>query len=320
MRFKHTFHVFVDNFSVTYKQLLYRLVILVVAGAIGFACVLPFIRGFLPELTDLYDGVRNFIMSLLEGNVGELKNFSERVQEKFNEILALMQTKVTDIVLMVMFIVLLYIIEKWFAGLGNYSAAVLINDKMALRANSPFIGSLIKNLKEAAIYNLIYVPLSILYDLAVCVLMFVLLYYLLNGVSMLIISIFIFALVLIIAIAFKMTFTCDWLPALICGKKGQRGSIKYTFSRKGKDTFKVFSNFIVLILLILSLNVTAVLTTFGVGILLTVPASYVILLSFEMVNYYDREELKYFIDKNTIVRPAKERTFTREQFFKGEQD
>ena len=34
MKFKHTFHVFVDNFSVTYKQLLYRLVISLIAAGL----------------------------------------------------------------------------------------------------------------------------------------------------------------------------------------------------------------------------------------------------------------------------------------------
>ena len=70
----------------------------------------------------------------------------------------------------------------------------------------------------------------------------------------------------------------------------------------------------------MGLNVAALLCTLGVGLLITVPASFLILISFEFVNYYDREEIKYFIDKNTIVKPAKERALTREEFFRGEDD
>ena len=54
--------------------------------------------------------------------------------------------------------------------------------------------------------------------------------------------------------------------------------------------------------------------------LLTIPASYVILISFEFVNYYDREELKYFLDKDTIVKSEKEHIPTREEFFRGTED
>ena len=115
-----------------------------------------------------------------------------------------------------------------------------------------------------------------------------------------------------------MTFTTDWLPALIRGKTGQKKAFVFTFDRRRKKTLNVLSNFIVLVLIIFALNVGAIICTFGVAGLITVPSSYVILLSFEFVNYYDREELKYFIDKKTIIKPEKERTLTREEFFKGE--
>ena len=71
-------------------------------------------------------------------------------------------------------------------------------------------------------------------------------------------------------------------------------------------------------LIIFAVNVCAVIFTFGVGALITVPASYVLLNCFQLVNYYDREELKYFLDKHTIIKPEKEEVITREEFFKGE--
>ncbi len=82
----------------------------------------------------------------------------------------------------------------------------------------------------------------------------------------------------------------------------------------------MLSNFIVIILIILGLNVAALLCTLGVGLLITIPASYLILICFQLVNYYDREQIKYFVDKNTIIKPEKERAVTREEFFRGEED
>ena len=68
----------------------------------------------------------------------------------------------------------------------------------------------------------------------------------------------------------------------------------------------------------MGVNIFAGLFTLGVGLLITLPASYLLYLSFEFVNYYDREELKYFIDKNTVMKPAREKLPTREEFFRGE--
>lgn len=319
MKFKHAFHVMVDNFSVTYKQLLYRLVILIVAVGIGWGVLTPFIKDFLNSeaFNTLVDGVKNFIHSLLSGDVGELASISDKINTAYEQLITLLQTRISEIVLIGLLVLVLMIVEKWFTGLGNYTTAVIVNDKMSLRTSSPFMRTLISHFKEAALYNLMYVPLSVLYDVIVAAALFAVLFFMLKGVGFFLVSIFLFALIMVVAIAFKMTFTSDWLPALVRGKMGLKRSIAYAFSRKNKQTFNVFSNFVVIIILILAVNLLAFFFTFGVGLLITLPASYVILISFEMVNYFDREELRYFIDKNTIIKPDKERILTREQFFRG---
>lgn len=321
MKFKHTFHVFVDNFSIAYKQLLYRLIIGVIALTIGICCLSPFVSDFINSeaLNNLIESVRHFIFEFLNGRVGTLEETSVTIKEAYVQVIELLNTRISEIVLMGLLILVLLIIEKWFTGLGNYTTAVLINDKMALRANSPFMGTLISHLKEAALYNLIYVPLSFFYDLAVCVILCVVLFFMLTGIQFLLINVFLFTLMMILAISLKMTFTCDWLPALIRGKMSQKKAIAYSFSRKGKNTLNIFSNFLVLCIFILGVN-TATIFTFGVGALLTVPSSYVIIICFEMVNYYDREEIRYFVDKDTIIKPEKERVLSREEFFKGKSD
>ena len=96
---------------------------------------------------------------------------------------------------------------------------------MALRANSPFLNTLISNLKSAAIYNAIYVPLSIAYDLLIGVAMFFLLFFLLNNILYFLVSVFLFVLAIVVAVTIKMTFTCDWLPALIRGKRDSWGRL-----------------------------------------------------------------------------------------------
>lgn len=322
MKFKHAFHVFVDNFSVVYKQLLYRLVIIIIAGVICAIGVYPFIKDLIgsAQFNSLTDGVRGFISNLLNGHVDELSSFSEKVQTAYTELLDLLNTKLTQAILSGLLLFLIIVVAKWFEGLGNYATASVINDKMALRAKQHFLSTLIKNLKSASIYNAIYVPLSALYDLIICVGMFFLFFFLLNSVLYFFISLFLFVLAVTFAITLKMTFTCDWLPALIRGKMGQRAAIKYTFSRKNKGTFNVMSNFAVIVIIVFALNMAAFFLTLGVGLLLTVPSSYVIIICFELVNYYDREEIKYSVDKNTIISPEKERPVSREEFFRGNDD
>lgn len=323
MKFKHTFHVFVDNFQLIYKLLLFRVVLAIAAGLLYFACLYPLINSLVGSeaYIDLTEGIKDFINKFLNGDVGNLGSVSEGVKKAYEDLMKLIVTEIDLVAVTGALIIVVHLVEKWIQGMGNYAAAAVINDRMALRANSPFLVTLIKNIKPAAVYNAIYVPLSFLYDLAVCVAMFFLLYVLVaHSVLPFFVAIFLFTLVVVVAIALKMMFTTDWLPALIRGKLSQKEAFKYTFSRRGKGSLNVLSNFAVLVLIIFSLNVVGICTTVGVAGLITVPASYVILLCFEMVNYFDREQIKYFIDSKTIVKPAKEHTPTREEFFRGEDD
>lgn len=320
MKFKRTFHVFVDNFSIVYKQLLFRLITTALSGIICVLGVYPFINELVnsPQLNSLIDGLRTFALSFLNGEVNSLSEISLKVQQAYADFMQLLQTNLTQIVLGGLLLLLIHVISRWFEGICNYATAAVINDKMALRAKQPFLVTMIRTLKESTVYNAIYVPLSIIYDLAVGVGMFFLLFYLLSSVIYFFISLFLFVTIVLVSVIIKMTFTCDWLPALIRGKKGQLGSLKYTFSQKGKGTMNVASNFVVIVLLIFAVNVAAAVFTLGAGLLITIPASYVLIIGFEFVNYYDREGLKYFLDDNTIVCTAKEKPKTKEDFFRGE--
>jgi hypothetical protein len=188
---------------------------------------------------------------------------------------------------------------------------------MALQANTPFIRSLVKNLGKAALYNLLYVTMTFLYDLICVVIVYILFFRLLSFLPLLI-RIFLFVTVIVVLTANKLTFTCDWLPSIICNKATNRQAICRSFSRKGKRTTSIFSNYLVLTVLILGLNVSALIFTFGAGFLITLPASFLILISFQFINFYDDNNLNYFTDKNTIVRQAKEQPVTRTEFFKGD--
>lgn len=320
MKFKRTFHVFVDNFSIVYKQLLFRLITTALSGIICVLGVYPFINELVnsPQLNSLIDGLRTFALSFLNGEVNSLSEISLKVQQAYADFMQLLQTNLTQIVLGGLLLLLIHVISRWFEGICNYATAAVINDKMALRAKQPFLVTMIRTLKESTVYNAIYVPLSIIYDLAVGVGMFFLLFYLLSSVIYFFVSLFLFVTIVLVSVIIKMTFTCDWLPALIRGKKGQLGSLKYTFSQKGKGTMNVASNFVAIVLLIFGVNVAAAVFTLGAGLLITIPASYVLIIGFEFVNYYDREGLKYFLDDNTIVCTAKEKPKTKEDFFRGE--
>lgn len=321
MKFKHSFLVFIDNFSVIYKQLLYRLVIYMITWTATYFIARNFIKTFLDSeaFNAIWESVKQIVQNFLKGEISTIPSLYETITQSFEQLKVLLQNSVSKLIISVLVILLIHLVGKWLAGLGNYATCALVNDKMALHADLPFFSTLILNLKSAALFNLIYAPLSVLYDCVVCVILALILYALVSSAALpVFFAISLFTLLVIIAISVKMTFTSDWLPSLVRGKLSQKEAIKYAFSRKNKSTLNVLSNYIVLVLIVFAINMMAIVFTLGAGTLITIPASFVVLIVFELVNYYDREQIKYFVDKNTVIRPAVEKAQTREQFFLGD--
>lgn len=322
MKFKHTFNVFVDNFIVTYKLLLYRLIVLVLSLCLYTAVILPFLSSIsdTTQVTALADATAQFGTAFVNLDFPAMQTGWVVLKDAFFELIDMLLARAGSVILAVVLIMLVYVIQKFLLGLGNYTAGAMINDRMAMHANSAFLGSIIKNFGKACLYNAIYAPLSFIYGLLTIAAAGGIAAGLWQmGVPVLLI-IFAFATTLVFLNVILMVFTSDWLPSLIYGKTTNLKAIAYSFdyTAKGKNFLDILSNYVVLVLLVIAMNVAAVLLTFGAGLLITMPASYIILISFEFVNYCDNNEIKYFMDKNTIVKPEKEPTMTREKFFKGD--
>lgn len=319
MKAKHTINVFVDNFKTAYKLLLYMLVIWAIG--LGFYSLVIF-----PVITKLFESHQffnlmgsihlffdNFINSRLEelgGNISEIRN-------NFTEFLSLIASNRSSIVWGVILIFVIYLIQSFLLGLGKYATATLINDKMALQSKSPFIRSLIKDFGRAAKYNAMYVPMSIVFDLF-CIAIFYLLFLVLLGFLPIVFQLFLFFTAVVVCFAIKKSFVAGWLPAMICGKKSCIEAFKYTMSVKPYKFGELLMDFILNLLIVVAVTVSATVFTFGVAVLICVPAGYIFILSYKFVNYYDENNIKYFTGPDSIVKPKQERRPTREEFLRGD--
>lgn len=317
MRFKHTFSVFIDNFKTTYKLLLYRLIVLCIAVCIYASIVFPLIG----RITDteaflsVSEHLRTLFIKLADldfaGIQSAFGNFKTALESLF---ITISQFHV-DIIWGAIAIVFTFIVQNVFLGLGNYTVNVLIKDKMALQANSSFIGTLIKNLDKAFLYNIVYVPITFIYDLIVTIGFYFLFFSLIK--TFILVQVFLYTTCVIFAITIKCTYTSDWLPAMIYGNMGPIKAMKYSFNKKGKDVSSVISTYLILVLMVLAINVCAVFFTLGSGLIITISTGNIVFASFAFVNYCQDNKIKYFTDKNTIIRHDTEKPISRVDFFRG---
>ncbi|MDE6557891.1 MAG: hypothetical protein K2K39_02170 [Clostridia bacterium] len=321
MEFKHAFHVFVDNFSTTYKLLVYRLIVLAVTAGLCCAVIIPTVNSLQSTvqyetlnrtLTALWDNIIKLNMNELHTSVDEVISAADSFKN------LLMADKSWLVGLASFFLTLIYLIDRFLVGIGNYVTGALVNDRMVMHANSSFTITLFKNLKKAVLYNLIYAPLAIIYDFLCITIIWAVIFVGLKFVPIALVKIFLVAVIIILFSAVKFTFTTDWLPSLIHSKMNNRKAIVNTFSRKGKKTGTVLSNTLVIKLIIIAINIAAAIFTVGAGLLVTLPATALMQISFSFVNYFDANKQKYFVDEYTVIGPKKEKPTSREEFFKGE--
>ena len=116
MKFKHTVQVFIDNFSVTYKQLLYRLVILLVAAGLYAAVCIPFINSLTgsPDYVSLISGIKAFVNNFLEGKISEIGEASAQIKHAFDALLRLVAENREQIAWGIVGCVAIYLVQKFF--------------------------------------------------------------------------------------------------------------------------------------------------------------------------------------------------------------
>lgn len=308
-----------DNFSTAYRFLVYKLIVTAVICGLCCAVIIPTLNNILSteQFEQLSRTFSELWADIIALNTELLHEKLQAVLEAFRKFGTLIADKAWLVAIACICLAIIHLINKFLSAIGDYVMGALVNDRMVMHAKSSFTFTLFKNIKKAAVYGAINAPLMFVYDVLCVVIMWAVVFVGL-GVLPVIVKIFLLAVIFVLLSAVKFVFTCDWIPTLIKNKDNNRKAIAATLSRKGKKTAGVFSTALVFKLIIICVNVMAIFFTLGAGILLTVPASYLILSCYSFVNYCDRNKLKYFVDDYTVISPQKETPVSREEFFKGE--
>ena len=244
MKFKHSFNVFVDNFGTIYKVLLYRVIVLLFSLCLYAAVIFPFLTNIsgTTEFTELSSLLGSFGTAFVNLDFAAMQTYWLEIREAFVRLMEMLGSMTGSIVLTVAIVILVYLVQKFLLGLSNYTAAAMVNDKMAMHAASPFIGTLIKNLGKACLYNAIYVPLSTLYNVIAIAIIFGISAGLMAMGTPILLLIFLASTAMVFLIAIQMTFTSDWLPSLIYAKTTNRGAMVYSFNYISAGNKKIQRN------------------------------------------------------------------------------
>ena len=110
---------------------------------------------------------------------------------------------------------------------------------------------------------------------------------------------------LITLLSLKLTFFSGWIPALIICDESILSSLKKGVLAVGKRFFKTLSNFLVLILALFIINVFGMVFTAGVGLLIIMPLTSLLVVIMNEVTYFEALGMRYYVDSEHIISPKK---------------
>lgn len=318
MLFKNAFQLLVDNFKLNYKLLLYKALVAIVTVALGAALLYAPLRGLFisKPMEDLLTLFGEFFRAVTSGDVEFLGTFAERLQGAGSALLEHLQQNVSNIVLFFTGLIAVTLISRFLDGIGNYTFGCLIDGRLSSYANESFTVTCIANLGRSALWQVIYVPVTFVYDilaLALCYLLFLVLLSVITVAFLASVAALLFSVALLLAAqAVKLTVFNDVIPFLVTEKMRLRDALKNAFRFSKKKFGALFSTYLVTAVLILCINVLFALASFGAALLITIPMSYLMLICIQFVSYYHFGKKKYFLAEDVIVLP-KERT--QENFY-----
>lgn len=306
MLYKNSIKILFSNFNIVWKSIIYYLLSFVACIGLIFLCLNPVYKildnsGFWTMIVDSYT---NFLSSLDLNQLMEMVNY---LIDKFWEVMVA------------------NISQFWFsfisvAVVGLFFATIIANLTIMPSCNtlhyymgsmnkhgfwSSFNETFWKSLKVQLVHFLISIPIN-----AVNVVLLILGIKLFSSYWLLsIFAGFLIVLEIVLLVAFKYSLLVNWIPTMVIMNYGVFKSLKVSIKNTFRNFARIFSSSIGVVLTIIIINVVFGLFTFMAGLLISVPASYLLYSTFGMVSTYENQGMRYYVDVCNVVTPKKrERT------------
>ena len=304
MSFKHSLSILTSRFSITYKLLVFLIVITFLFSVLTVCAVYPTLsdlRNNMNEL-DLGNAVKGYVREALQGNPEKQAEAYEMLSAKFDQATEIVRNNSLQINLSIVWLVLIYLLYVVFFSWGQYCVSDVINHHMSSNSKFGFSSNLIVNFKKAMRYSLLYTAITIGFMIVVA-LLYWLSFATLFKVAPLIglasaVAIFVFAMALRRALLF------GWIPAMVADGLDVVDGLKKAMSLLKQRFTYAFGLYLIYYVAWLGLTIAITVFTFFVGTLFAISVSLALAQACDLVIYYRTVGKRYYIDVLNVVDPS----------------
>ena len=297
MMFRNAFRLFGANFSLVWKNLSYKLIVILAFSGIMVAFSVTIIKQLISA--DIFKQ-----MGALLGDMSSLSllEFSKQVVQIVQEIVDVVALTFGDLVVNYIGIIVSLFLMFLFINMAELPMTEVIKGHMSSLSKFGFCGAYLRNFWRAFKQSLVLIIIKIPFWAIIGVSG----YYILNlmTISSLwsVLSPMLFVMIVALLISIKNTIFACFTPYLCLHDCGAYHALSKGVDIVSHRFYRTWSNNIVYILLAFIINFVCARYTFGVSLLLTLPATIVFHNIFNMVVYYESQGMRYYIDSMTIMR------------------
>lgn len=302
MMYKNSFKLVFSNFNLVWKLLLFFIFVVALFGSIGyFACQSIFDSiGISGILADVVEDFNTFIKTF------DATTFLVAIEAAATEVSNLVVNNIADIwqyflIMALIFVILPSIVHNFYL----MSTCNVLHHYMGSNSNFGFTASLFCGFWKNVRYQLMC--LVTIFPMKMLTYFLVVRSFALLGSSILalkILSPFIITSVYVILTSLRVTLFSGWVPYMVVKNAGVMAGLVNGFKCIRKRFFRIFGASIGVVLTIFLISVLG-LFTFGVSLIITAPAAFLFIATFDMVSFYTSNGLRFYVDSSSVYAPKK---------------
>lgn len=301
MSLSNAFRLLIAKFSLVWKNLFWIIICLSIMVGIGYLVCYPLITALSDE--GIMSGAVDYISNSSTNSFQQgFAYFIEQAVKLFNIVFADFATFGLSFILGILLIIIVFGI---FNSIRNLASTEVLRAHMTSLSKFGFVGASISKSGVGAVQGLqkviIVLPFIAVYT-AILYLGYIMIQA--GGVASTL-SPFVIILLITLVCALQITIFSCWLPVITMHRVHPSLALAKSFSVVGPTFWRTYSSSIVLVLVAIVINYAFAKFSFCVTLLITIPATVVLLDIFQMVVYFEAQGQRFYIDSQTIITPKK---------------
>ncbi len=304
MSFKHSLSILTSRFSITYKLLVFVLIVTFLFSVLTVCALYPTLADLRNNMNELAlgDAIGNYVREALKGEPELQAQAYENLSSKFDQAGDIIRNNSLQINLSIVWFVLIYLLYVVFFSWGQYCVSDVINHHMSSNSKFGFSSNLIVNFKKAMRYSLLYTAITIGFMIVVALLFWLSFATLFKVAPVLGLASAVGIFVLAMAVRRALLF--GWIPAMVSDGLGVVDGLKKAISLLKQRFAYALGLYVVYYIAWFALTVAITLFTFGVGTLFAISISLALAQACDLVIYYRTVGKRYYIDVLNVVDPS----------------